>query len=116
VIFIGALKQLKLRILESEKKPHLLSDVITDMYESIEALSKIITSRETKDLSGNAELFIKNIKASEHYKQILKDYIAYANQFRHASRREEERPKLSVAEVESFVYLTGLFVRLAIQS
>jgi hypothetical protein len=102
--------------LESERKPHLLSDVITDMYESLEALSKVVTGRDTKDLSSNAELFIKTVKASEYYKQILKDYIAYANQFRHAAKQDGIRPKLSLAEVESFVYLTGLFIRLATQS
>jgi hypothetical protein len=102
--------------LEAEKKPHLLGDVVTDMYESLEALAKVVTGRETKDLSANAELFIKSIKASDHYKLILKDYISYANQFRHAAKQEGTRPKLSITEVESFVYLTGLIIRLAIQS
>lgn len=102
--------------LEAEKKPQLLADVITDMYESVEALAKVITGRNTKDLSANAEVFIKHLKASEHYKQLLKDYISYANQFRHAIKQPGSRPKLSVPEVESFTYLTGLFIRLAITS
>lgn len=102
--------------LEAEKKPYLLSDVVTDMYESLEALSKILTGRQNKDLSGNAELFIKTVRASEHYRQILKDYISYANQFRHAAKQEDAKPILSMAEVESFIYLTGLFIRLAIQT
>lgn len=101
--------------LESEKKPQLLPDVITDMYESVEALSKVITSRPNKDLSANAELFIKSIKASEYYKLILKEYISYANQFRHAANQEKPKPSISISEAESFIYLTGLFIRLAIQ-
>ena len=100
--------------LEAEKRPELLSDVITDMYESLEALAKIVTGRSRKDLSANAEPFIKEVKASEHYKRILKEYISYANEFRHALEKERERPKLSITEVESFIYLTGLFIRLAI--
>lgn len=99
--------------LEAEKRPELLSDVITDMYEALEALSKVVTGRK-KDLSANAQLFIKKINASQHYKSILKEYISYANEFRHAREEGKERPTLSLSEVESFIYLTGLFIRLAI--
>jgi len=99
--------------LEAEKHPESLSDVITDMYEALEALSKVVTGRN-KELSGNAELFIRKINASQHYKPILKKYITYACEFRHALEESKERPTLSVSEVESFVYLTGLFIRLAI--
>jgi len=99
--------------LEAEKRLELLYDVITDMYEALEALSKVVTGRK-KDLSANAQLFVKKINASEHYKPILKEYISYANEFRHALEQGKERPTLSVIEVESFIYLTGLFIRLAI--
>lgn len=100
--------------LSSEKRPELLYDVITDMYESIEALSKIVTGRPRKDLSANAELFIKQVNASQPYKALLKDYIIYANDFRHALEENKARPKLTTHEVESFIYLTGLFIRLAL--
>jgi len=100
--------------LEAEKRPELLSDVIIDMHEALEALAKIVTGRPKKDLSANAGLFIKKINASQHYKSILKEYIFYANEFRHALEEGKERPKLSVSEVESFIYLTGIFIRLAI--
>ena len=99
--------------LQSEKRPELLSDVITDMYESLEALAKVVTGRTSKDLSANAELFIQKLKVSESYKRILKDYISYANDFRHAIEQGKARPRLSIYEVESFIYLTGLFIRLA---
>lgn len=100
--------------MESEKKPTLLKSVITEMYESIEALAKIITGRDNKDLSANKDLFLKNINTSEEYKSLLKDYIIYANNFRHADNEEGKRPEINSAEVESFVYLTGLFIRLCI--
>lgn len=101
--------------LETEKKPQLLGDVITDMYEALEALAKIVTGRPGKDLSANAEMFISKVKVSNHYKKLLKDYIAYANEFRHAEQEGKPRPSISRPEVESFVYLTGLFIRLAVQ-
>ena len=99
--------------LHSQKRPELLADVITDMYEALEALAKIITSRKDKDLSANRELFIKCLDAPEAYKLILKDYIDYANYFRHAIKEGEKRPSLSQRIVESFIYLTGIFIRLA---
>jgi hypothetical protein len=100
--------------LEVEKRPEVLSDVITDTYEALEALAKIITGRPNNDLSANAESFIKAVKASDAYKSMLKEYIDYANRFRHSPRPARPRPSLSVPEVESFVYLTGIFIRLAI--
>jgi hypothetical protein len=98
------------------KNPELLPDVIRDMYEALEALSKIVTGRQSKDLTANREKFIKEIKATEPYKKILKEYIDYANEFRHAPRNGKPKPEPSESEVESFIYLTGLFIRLAITS
>lgn len=101
--------------LQAESDPKRRYDVITDMYESLEALSKIITERPTQDLAANAELFIKKVKASKEYKRILKEYISYAQNFRHAVEEARKRPEVSIRECESFVYLTGVFIRLAIQ-
>src|SRR6266404_7559187 len=98
----------------AEKRPELLADVITDMYEALEALAKVETGRD-KDLSANAELFVKAVKASEPYKNLLKQYIEYANNFRRAAGKSASKPDLSAREVESFMYLTGLFIRLAIK-
>ena len=102
-------------LLYSEKRPELLSDVITDMYEALEALSKIIAERPNKDLSANRDLFISKVNASKEYKKILAEYIIYANEFRHAQEEGMNKPAISPREAESFVYLTGLFIRLAIQ-
>jgi hypothetical protein len=54
-------------LLEAHIKKDGLSDVITDMYEAVEALAKKATGRD-KDLSENRELFISKVKASDHYK------------------------------------------------
>ncbi len=101
--------------LKAEKRPEILSDVITDMYEALEALSKIVIEKPKKDLYANATLFIKKINVSSAYKSILKAYINYAHKFRHGLKEGEEKPTVSISEVESFVYLTGLFIRLAIE-
>jgi len=53
------------------------------------------------------------VKASDEYKKLLKAYIEYANEFRHAAEEGTPKPALSPAEVESFVYMTGVFIRLA---
>ena len=102
--------------LEAQNRPDRLADVITDMYEAVEALAKIVTGRPGKDLSGIVERFISEVNASKHYKALLRNYISYGNEFRHAEREGRPRPPLSEPEVESFIYLTGLFIRLAIRT
>jgi hypothetical protein len=101
--------------LESTKRPELLSDVVTDMYEALEAVAKIVTGRNV-DLSSNRERFIKTIHAPEGYKKILKEYVDYGCDFRHAAEATEQKPTLLPVEVESFVYLTGIFIRFAMKA
>ncbi len=101
--------------MEANKQPERLADTTTDMYEALEALAKVATSKPKKDLSGNAELFVKKLGLSDYYKKMLKDYISYANEFRHALEEGKERVPPSVQEVEAFIYTTGLFIRLAIE-
>ncbi len=100
--------------LHSIKTPARLQDVVTDLYEALEALAKIVTGRGDKDLSANMEPFIKAVQGSEAYKPILKEYIAYGNKIRHAGRDGQPKPDLTRKEVESFVYMTGVFIRLAV--
>jgi len=101
--------------LEAVQKPERLWDTVTDVYESVEALVKRITDRD-RDLSANAELFINKLKLSEYYKKMLKDYIAYANDYsRHAAKLGEVKQTLLRNEVEAFIYTSGLFIRLAVQ-
>lgn len=100
--------------IEAKQQPERLANTITDMYETLEALAKVVTGKN-KDLSGNAELFISELKLSDHYKGMLKAHILYANQYRHAPKPGEKRRPPLHNEVEAFVYSTGLFVRLAIQ-
>ncbi len=100
--------------LEATQKPERLGDTVTDVYEAVEALARIVTGNN-KELSGNAELFINKLKLSDYYKKMLKDYIDFACDYRHAVKLGEKRKPLLRNEVEAFIYTSGLFIRLAIQ-
>jgi hypothetical protein len=100
--------------LEAMQKPERLADTVTDVYEAVEALAKRVTGRD-RDLSENAELFIKKLKLSEYYKKMLKDYIDYANDYRHAAKLGKAKKPLLRNEVEAFIYTSGLYIRLAVQ-
>jgi len=102
--------------LESLQQPNKLADVITDSHEALEAMAKIVTGRHNKDLSANSELFISKLSISESYKRLLKDYISYAQQFRHAAAQTSPRQSPDRNETESFLYMTGIFLRLAIEA
>ena len=99
-------------LLRSVQQPQLRADVITDMYEAVEALAKIVVGNGA-DLSRNREVFVKAVRASAEYKKLLKQYIEYANDYRHGAEQGAKRPVPSTAEAENFVYLTGTFIRLA---
>lgn len=101
--------------LEAHRRPERLADTITDMYEALEALAKVVTDRD-RDLSANAELFVSKLKLSNYYKKMLKDYILYACEYRHAVDQDRQRVPPIPQEVEAFIYTTGLFIRLAIES
>jgi hypothetical protein len=99
-------------LLRAKNKPELCSDVITDAYEALEALAKSVTGRD-RDLSANRESFFQKIQAPDEYKQFLRAYQEYGNRFRHAGSRERSKPTASYKMAESFVYVTGMFIRLA---
>jgi hypothetical protein len=99
--------------LESETRTELRADAITDAYEAIEALAKIVLGND-RDLSANQEKFFSVLDVSNEFKSLLREYISFANNFRHASTKKP-KPELSRAETESFIYLTGMFIRLSIQ-
>jgi hypothetical protein len=100
---------------EAHKTPDRYRDVVRDMHEALEAIAKTVTERG-KDLSGNRELFVSKLDLPKEYKEMLKLYIAYANDYRHAVGKGQQRMNPTLKDVEAFVYMTGLFIRLAIQS
>jgi hypothetical protein len=100
--------------MEGNKDPTRYADVITDMYEALEAVAKIVTGRNA-DLSGNREKFASKLRLPEQYKRMLKEYDSFANEYRHAASPRNARNYPSEPDTEAFMYMTGLFIRLATQ-
>ena len=101
--------------LEAESQPKVLSDVITDAYEALEALAKIVLDNN-QELSKNREKFVSKIKGKEFHKKILKEYVDYGCKYRHAADPKAPRPQPTIAEAEFFLYFTGTFIRLAMEN
>lgn len=100
--------------LHSIQKPALLADVLTDMYEALEALVKIVCGND-KGINANRDAFISKLGLHASYGKMLAEYIDYANLMaRHAGEKGQAKPLPSRKEVEAFMYLTGLFIRLAL--
>jgi len=99
-------------LLEARNDSIKLQDVVTDLYEALEAFARIVCQKPKRRLGQLVDIFINELNLNQSYKKILKEYIDYACKFRHP---EDDRPDYDYAEVEAFVYLTGLFIRLGIQ-
>lgn len=89
-------------------------DVVTDMYEALEAMAKIVCGNG-KDLSANREAFVTRLGLTKNFDKMLKEYVDFGCEFRHAEGPRAARTPLLPQEVEAFVYMTGLFLRLAIE-
>jgi hypothetical protein len=101
--------------MEASKDPTRHGDVVTDMYEALEAIAKIVTRRDA-DLAGNREKFASELRLPEQYTRMLKEYIDFGCKYRHSPGVTEPREYPSEQDTEAFMYMTGLFVRRAIQS
>lgn len=112
---IGPFEKSLRHLVQAKNRPELYQDAIRDAYEALEALAKIVTGRPSKDLSGNKESFIKKLSLGEKHKRLLGEYIAYAHDYRHAEDQPGLRRPIGEREAESFVYLTGWFIRLAVE-
>ena len=100
--------------LEINKDSSRLDAVVLNMYKAMEALAKIVTGRSSKDLSANTELLINKLKLNRFYANTLNNYIKYANEYcRHGGGESKPEVVLNPNEVETFIYITGIFIRLA---
>ncbi len=102
--------------LEARNDSKKLEEVVSNIYKALEAFSHIVCDN-TNELTNNQEAFLKKIGLSKnsYYMNIFKNYLNYANKFRHAEGDPQYHPNLDYAEVETFVYLTGLFIRLGME-
>jgi hypothetical protein len=84
-------------------------DVIMNCYLVIEGVARSVLANQ-KTLENNRENLLRTIGLSQEWKALLSNFITYANEFkRHASGK---RYDVNPVEVEGFLYLTGLLVRL----
>lgn len=100
---------------ESISRPEKLRDVVTDMYEALEATAKVVIGKD-RTFTANRELFISKLGLGDHHKNMLKAYDNYASElFRHAQDPSKPRAEITTSEAEDFIYLTGIYTRFAIQ-
>lgn len=87
-----------------------LDVVIINCYIAVEGLARVILENQ-KTLDNNREGLMKTLGLSQEWKALLSNFITYANEFkRHAS---ENRHNLNPVEVEGFLYMTGVLLRMA---
>lgn len=97
--------------LDAQAHPDLLRDVITDMYEAFEAMAKVITGHPRLN-RVTREAYLSHFGVGGLL-GLSKEYVEYAHSYRHADDHNDRRPTPTESEVEAFVYLTGVFLRLA---
>lgn len=100
------------RALECYMKEDSLVDVIKNCYLAIEGVTRKVLVN-AKSLDKNKEQLLQKINLSTGWKSILANYIIYAHDFRHASGQRHEIKK---QEAEGYLYMTGLIIRLIIES
>ena len=110
----AALEKALRHLMGSVARPELRKDVITDTYEALESLSKIVTGT-SRDLSGNRELFLSKIKAPAEIHNLVKEYIDFGCEYRHGAGAAA-RPTPSEADTEMYLYLTGALIRRALRA
>ncbi len=101
--------------MEGHKNPERYGDVITDVYEAVEALAKLVTGRDA-DLSANREKLAAVLGLPEAYKKMLKEYIDFGCEYRHSPETRKPRTYPSERDTEAFIYMTGVSLRLAMQT
>jgi hypothetical protein len=88
-----------------------LDEVIINCYVAVEGLARVILENK-KTLDNNREGLMERLALAQEWKALLSNFIRYANEFkRHAS---ENRHNLNPIEVEGFLYMTGVILRMMI--
>ena len=105
--FSGALK-------EYLKKDY--PDAITKSFSSLESLVKSFLGRDS-GLENLISDLLKALKLSNEWKAMLTHFCKYAHEYssRHG-KRDGQNSNPNPSEVESYIYLTGLIMRLIIRA
>lgn len=89
-----------------------LPDVIKNCYLAIEGVVRKVLRNE-RTLDNNKDELLAKMDLSDGWKSILANYIKYAHDYRHASPGRHE---ITTQEAEAYLYITGLIIRLIIES
>ena len=89
-----------------------LADVIKNCYLAVEGIARNVLGNK-KTLDNNKDELLKKMNLSNGWNSILATYIKYAHDYRHAS---EQRHEIKQQEAEAYLYMTGLIIRLIIES
>ncbi len=89
-----------------------LPDVIRNCYSGVEGVVRNVLGNE-KTLDNNRDELLARMTLSDGWKSLLANYIKYAHDYRHASK---ERHDITKQETEAYLYMTGLIIRLVIES
>ncbi len=89
-----------------------LADVVKACYCAIEGIARNILNN-SRTLDKNKDEILGRMGLSDGWKAILGTYVRYAHDFRHAS---VDRHTITKAEAEGYLYMTGLLIRLMIES
>jgi len=86
--------------------------VITNCYSSVEGIARSVL-RNQKTLDNNKDDLLAKLDLSAGWKSLLGSYIKYAHDYRHASKA---RHQITKHEAEAYLYMTGLIMRLIVES
>ncbi len=100
------------RALECYLGDESLADVIKNCYSAVEGVARVIIKNQ-RTLDNNKDELLRKMKLSDGWNSILATYIKYAHDYRHAS---EQRHEITKQEAEGYLYMTGLIIRLIIES
>jgi hypothetical protein len=89
-----------------------LGDVIKNCYSAVEGVARKVLGNE-RTLDKNKDELLAKLNLSDGWKSLLANYIKYAHDYRHASVGRHEIKK---QEAEAYFYMTGLIIRLTIES
>lgn len=90
-----------------------LYGVVDNCYKVVEGVSRKLLNN-TKTLDNNKDDFMRLLQFSKYWDKIFVNYLMYAHEYsRHAS---ENRHNLKEEEVEGYLYLTCLILRVTIKA
>ena len=89
------------------------NDSVADCYKCIEGIVKKLLGND-RTLENNKDGLLTKLNFSKEWKNIFGSYLTYANVYgKHAS---DKRHNVDPDEVEAFIYLTGLIIRISLKS